>query len=267
MSAAIVGAGRQLVEVLKRHFRSIGNPSQGARWRVDIPSPISCETIAYEVPNLEAFKEVVAAKSTNAGFGDFEVALSRLVGLCSIDNTLYFGSLLSDDEYVQEAVANLPPVAETATALGDLARGLDATADFPRLAYLFGKLCQIQWSETFGLSLIFEAGRVVAVEFSYTLLPLDAQFIEDLERAVNEAQDASPKAIGRPTKSERDTRIRELFEKHRATVEKSGPKWAILARLCNDDADIQALGETITNEIARNVIEPRSGKRKRSKGR
>lgn len=160
MSSELTGAVQHLAKLLRRHFVLYGNPPRSVRWEYDSPVPIL---------------------GTDA---DDAALKSRFLDIA--EDCLYFHCLLDDprSEYVEEAIANIPPLAEVADVLRDVSAKLETSpGQHDRLRYLFRKLCERQWSECVQIGVSVDGGKIVRHLWGYDLVPIEVSFLQDLRNA------------------------------------------------------------------------------------
>ena len=167
MSAELIGAVKQLVALLKRHFTVFGNPPVSPRWIYPVPFPTS------QPPEM--------ARAHAHG------VLERLLDMGQ--DLTRFSVLLDDppDPRMVELFDGVAPLLTVAQTLRDVEQRLQSTnIGAERLRYLFGQLSERDWANSVTASVEFEDGQEVGMSIGFQLKPIEEQVLADILNATEE---------------------------------------------------------------------------------
>jgi hypothetical protein len=182
MSAELIGAIKQLVAILRRYWSLSGQPPERQTWTFPLPPE----------------------------FINYEEWSSKREGSYTHDNA-YFEALAtnSSDPLIAEAIANIPALSEIAKAISDIKISLESNQanGSERLRYLFGNLCQKEWSGTFCISESMNLDcvdefRAKSTIVGYSFRVVEEQFLVDLLAASEEVRSGVPQANSSLTERE-----------------------------------------------------------------
>jgi hypothetical protein len=161
MGAALVGAAKQLVALLRRNFITVGVPPQPPRYDYECPVPL----IKNHKRNTEALDRKLDASP----------------------ESVTFRALLTDSDDVREITDNIRLISDVAHAMQKVVATLDADqSGAARFAYVFGRLCERQWAGSVGIGVAVENHVATKQVWQYWLQPIEPEFLDDLEAAIRE---------------------------------------------------------------------------------
>lgn len=167
MSLELLGSVQQLVSVLRRHFKPVGQPPHSPLW-------------SYQV---------VSRKEPRDKRGDKFAQMHRQqFDECEKPEVFKFSALIRNDKHrlVVEAIKFLAPVADAAAALENAKRWIELERRDPAAAHcchLFDELCELSWFKRSKGSPQFVAGH--SVRWGYRLRSIKDRFLLDLSEAAH----------------------------------------------------------------------------------
>jgi hypothetical protein len=166
MGAELVGAAKQLVTLLRRHFITVGVPPQPPRYDYECPVPL------------------IRDRKRNMSVMDRKLDASP--------ESVMFRALLIDSDDVREITDNIRVISDVAHAMRKVATTLDSDqSKTARFAYVFSRLCERQWAGSVGVGIAVENHVATKQVWQYWLEPIESEFLDDLEAAINEISGVS----------------------------------------------------------------------------
>lgn len=173
MSLELFGSVQQLVSVLRRNFKPVGQPPHSPLW-------------SYQVISRKEPREQRGAK-----LGEMH---ERQFNDCEKPEVFKFSALIREDKHrlITEALNHIPPLADVAEALLHAKKWIDSERRDPaaaRCCHLFEELCESAWFKQSNGSPQFVAGH--SVRWGYRLRHIEDRFLLDLTEAAYQTIDSN----------------------------------------------------------------------------